>query len=465
MLRRSLVAHGAAARPKTADCVIIGAGIIGCCVALEMARADPARRIVVVDSNTGAGGGTTSYSSGIIRAFYSVEETVRVSWECYRVWENWRDYLASDDPRGMASMRKTPGFILRGASTNSFLDGFVSQARKYSIPVEEWDVDKTRAKTDQIGWDITKCYEPRLIDDPKFGVPTGGRCTGSVWIPETGYVADPQLATKNAQHAATRVPNGHVSFVFGSRVAAIDQAAGAVTGVTLDDGAHISCAHVVNCAGPYSSQVTRMAFPKATAGVSTPANDMTVTTKPLRAECVVLPAPPGVDFVKNGVISFDLDTGIYIRPDFGSGGMLVGGLDLPCDPLEYVDVDHLQKQMDEGRFNNLGEQATTHLYRLCLRAPTVKLPSQQQLKGVVSTYDVSEDWTPIVDGSALRGYYMAIGTSGNCFKIGPLIGKIMAAVVNGDKKIQLSLTQQGTFDGKVFARNRAHLEFLGGVIG
>lgn len=44
-------------------------------------------------------------------------------------------------------------------------------------------------------------------------------------------------------------------------------------------------------------------------------------------------------------------------------------------------------------------------------------------------YDVSSDWVPIYDRTAVPGFYVAIGTSGNQFKNGPVIGQIMTAII------------------------------------
>ncbi|MCC2113475.1 MAG: FAD-binding oxidoreductase, partial [Hyphomicrobiales bacterium] len=38
-------------------------------------------------------------------------------------------------------------------------------------------------------------------------------------------------------------------------------------------------------------------------------------------------------------------------------------------------------------------------------------------------------WIPIYDKSALPGFYMAIGTSGNQFKNAPVVGKMMAHLI------------------------------------
>ena len=51
------------------------------------------------------------------------------------------------------------------------------------------------------------------------------------------------------------------------------------------------------------------------------------------------------------------------------------------------------------------------------------------MKGIVELYDVSDDWIPIYDKSALSGFYVAIGTSGNQFKNAPAVGHLMGTLV------------------------------------
>ena len=57
------------------------------------------------------------------------------------------------------------------------------------------------------------------------------------------------------------------------------------------------------------------------------------------------------------------------------------------------------------------------------------LPISSNVKGVVSLYDVTDDWIPIYDKSDLPGFYMAIGTSGNQFKNAPVAGVLMSELI------------------------------------
>jgi sarcosine oxidase subunit beta len=41
----------------------------------------------------------------------------------------------------------------------------------------------------------------------------------------------------------------------------------------------------------------------------------------------------------------------------------------------------------------------------------------------------TEDWMPIYDKSSLKGYYMAIGTSGNQFKNSGVAGMVMSELI------------------------------------
>ena len=56
------------------DAVVIGAGVIGSSVALELSRSG--RSVVVVDKGPAAGAGSTSSSSSIIRFSYSTLDSV-----------------------------------------------------------------------------------------------------------------------------------------------------------------------------------------------------------------------------------------------------------------------------------------------------------------------------------------------------------------------------------------------------
>lgn len=103
----------------TADVAIIGAGIVGSGVALELARRGLSS--VCIDKGSGPGQGSTSFSSGICRTYYSVLHSVQFSYEGYRVWQDWEEYVGVKDDRGMARLRECGGMILKSPDAQAFL--------------------------------------------------------------------------------------------------------------------------------------------------------------------------------------------------------------------------------------------------------------------------------------------------------------------------------------------------------
>jgi sarcosine oxidase subunit beta len=148
---------------------------------------------------------------------------------------------------------------------------------------------------------------------------------------------------------------------------------------------------------------------------------MKVRTRPLRHEVHHVPAPPDFDFEAAGCHTSDGDTRIYFRPDSGNH-ILVGSEDPECDPRIWVD------EPDEYNRGVTEAQREAQVYRLARRIPTLPIPVDR--KGVVDLYDVSDDWIPIYDRSDVTGFYMAIGTSGNQFKNAPVVGFMMAELID-----------------------------------
>ena len=72
------------------------------------------------------------------------------------------------------------------------------------------------------------------------------------------------------------------------------------------------------------------------------------------------------------------------------------------------------------------------------------------MRGVVDLYDVTDDWIPIYDQSQLPGFYMAIGTSGNQFKNAPIVGEMMADIIEATEKRKQSGQKPDRFSFKKY---------------
>ena len=74
---------------RSPDAIIIGAGIIGSCLALEMARRG--WQTLTLDKLPTAGYGSTSVSCAIIRTHYSTLTGTAIAYESYHRWRAWGD--------------------------------------------------------------------------------------------------------------------------------------------------------------------------------------------------------------------------------------------------------------------------------------------------------------------------------------------------------------------------------------
>ena len=310
-----------------------------------------------------------------------------------------------------------------------------------------WDAEAIRAALP--GYDLARFAPPKRPDDPGFGHPTGGTLAGGVFWPEAGYVADPMRAAQEVWAAAARA--GAVARR--GAVAGV-RADDRLRAVVLEDGAELPADVAVNAAGPASGRIN------ALAGVT---GDMGVTPRPLRQEVAHLPRPAGA-VAGRGLVVSDGDIGVYMRPE--RDGLLLGSEEPPCDPMEWVeDADAVDPAP--------GDPWDALALRYGQRMPALGIPRRRA--GVVACYDATEDFLPIYDRSALPGFFMACGTSGNQFKCALVAGRIMAVVVDhvdrgGDQDadpavVTLPRTGLEVSTGVFSRRRRPNPESSGTVLG
>ncbi|MEV1242753.1 FAD-dependent oxidoreductase [Nonomuraea sp. NPDC049750] len=379
------------------DVVVIGAGVIGSSIALELARAG--HRVIALDRAPGAGQGSTSASSAIVRFNFSTTAGVTMAWEAHFGWLDWAGHLGHD-VGDLAMFRKTGLVMLdvEAAPRTSWLPLF----DEIGVPYEEWDSATLAERVP--GIDVGRYWPPKRLDDEEFWE-DAKHSLGGVYTPDAGYVSDPSLAAVNLASAASACG---AEFRFRSTVTAVEKAGGRVTSVRLSDGTRIPCAVVVNAAGPWSGALNRLA------GVG---SDFTVAVRPMRQEVAHVPALEGY----GGPVVADMDLGTYFRGEVG-GELLVGGTEPECDPMQWTD------DPDAVDIHPTAAVFEAQVMRAARRLPGLAVPNRA--RGVVGVYDVADDWTPIYDRTELEGFYLAIGTSGNQFKNAPVVGQLMTELIN-----------------------------------
>jgi glycine/D-amino acid oxidase-like deaminating enzyme len=162
----------------------------------------------------------------------------------------------------------------------------------------------------------------------------------------------------------------------------------------------------------------------------------------------------------------DVDGGVYTRPETGGRALIVGSTDPECDEFEWIaDPDNYDQTVTEP-------YRQRQCLRLMKRIPELELGPA---RGVASLYDVTvQDWYPIADGTDLPGYYVCIGTSGSSFKTAPVLGRLMAEIIESCERgaeidaepFQLDLPRVGVkIDTRFLSRRRQDLSSSGTVIG
>jgi sarcosine oxidase subunit beta len=388
------------------DAIVIGAGVIGCSIALELAKTD--RNVLVLDSGGGAGAGSTSASSAIVRFHYSTFDAVVTAWEAAHRWSEWREHLGVDDDAGLARFHRVGCVVLDTPDSNR--SQVLALFDQIGVPYEAWTAAELERRLPAL--DSGAYFPPVPVDDARFAAPARARL-GAYFTPDAGFVDDPMLAAHNLMVAARA---RGATFRFHSEVVAIRRNGRRVVGVTLASGEQIDCRALVNAAGPFSAEINHMA------GADT---DLRIHTRPLRQEVHVIDAPSDFALDNGGVVVNDSDLGTYFRPQPG-GTLLLGGVEPECDPLEWVDDPH---EFDDQVTLETWE---AQVLRVARRLPKAVVPLRP--RGVAAMYDASDDWVPIYDRSALDGFYLACGTSGNQFKNAPMVGRYLTAIIDASER-------------------------------
>jgi glycine/D-amino acid oxidase-like deaminating enzyme len=386
---------------KAYDAIVIGAGVIGTSTALALSRAG--RKTLCIDKLPAAGYGSTSGSCAIVRPFYSTVDGSALAYESHFYWQEWEEFLSVNDERGLTRYVNCGSLVVKCAR-NKYLVPVLKVMREIGCPYRELSPEEVKEKLPFV---VMESFDPpRRPEDPQFAHSNGEHLPGTVHFPTGGYVTDPQLAAHNLQVAAQA---DGATFLFNTEIVDILKEGGRCSGVLLASGEKIAAPVVVNVAGPHSFKINRMADVE---------RDMRIKTKALRHEVAHVPSPAGFDYEHDGIHFSDQDTSCYCRPEIGNH-ILIGSEDPECDTKEWVDPDNFNREFTE--------QWRIQVMRMAQRFRTLPIPNK--MKGIVELYDVSDDWIPIYDRSALPGFYMAVGTSGNQFKNAPIVGEMMAALI------------------------------------
>ena len=356
------------ALPKTADIVILGAGVMGTAIAFHLAKRKAGKIVLLDKDHVGRGG--SGRSSALIRMHYTFPPEVQLALVSLKMFQNWRDVVGAP-----GDLRKT-GFV-RIVHPNEIerLKLNVEMQRKLGAVVELVDVRQLRGLNPD--WNV---------DDVEL----------AAYEPDSGYGDGAGVAGDFLEAAR----NLGVEYYSRTQATALIVSSGRTTGVETDRG-RISAPVVIVATGPW----TRPLMQKA--GVDLP------------IECeyhqvAILRNVP--DMKGGGCACIDSVTATYFRSD-AYDKSLVGDFygSRPIDP------DNFPQRASDDSLEEI-------IQRACRRIP--KLEGAEIMRGVTGVYDVTPDSRPLLgEVPGIRGAYVCAGFSGMGFKISPAIGLVMSELV------------------------------------
>ena len=355
----------------TADVVVIGGGVNGTSIAMNLARMG-AGKVVLVEKGHLAGG-ATGRSGAMVREHYLHPTLVRMATESREIFQNFGDAIGGD-PR------------------------FVQGGRILMFP--ERDEPAVRANV-EMNRDLGVNIETLTPAEVAGMVPQASmeEIAIGTYEPDAGH-ADP-VATTYAY--AERARDFGAEIHTQTSVLGLVTSGGRISGVETSSGT-IETSAVVAAVGPWCHQLG------ATVGETLPVT-------PIRVQMVHLRRPPPLENLNTNIV--DYSTGAYFRV-YADHDTIVGGEALE-DLTEVANPDAFGLNADHNVITRFWDRAK-------LRFP--EFESAICRGGYGSLYDMTPDGNPILDASqTVEGLYWAVGFSGHGFKLSPVVGRMVSELV------------------------------------
>jgi len=385
--------------PKTADVVILGAGVMGTSIAFHLAKRKAGKIVVIDKDHVGRGG--SGRSSALIRMHYSFPAEVELALISLRMFQNWQEVVGEP-----GDFRRT-GFVrIVHPNETARLKLNVEMQCRLGATIEL--IDKRQLHELEPDWNVDDvelaAYEPDSGYGDGAGVAgdflSAGRDMGIIYVSRT-------------QAKALQVNDD------------------CVRGVVTDQGA-ISSPIVIGATGPWTRPLLQQA------GYDVP------------IECeyhqvAILRNAPGMK--GGGCACIDSVTATYFRSD-AHDKFVVGDFygKRPVDP------DNFPQRASDESLEEIIERA-------CRRVPG--LDQAEVMRGVTGVYDMSPDSRPLLgEAPGIRGFFVCAGFSGMGFKISPAIGLVMSELILDGKAGSVDI---GPFRPNRFAENapiKAEYEYV-----
>lgn len=327
-------------------------------------------KVVVIEKNYPASGSTGRCIGGI-RMQFSTESSIRLMKESMKLFSN---------------MEKEFGF-----SVEFYRGGYLFLAHSE----ERLESFRSVAMLQRnLGLNI-QILSPEQCCEKVPGLSKEG-LKGGVYSPDDGQ-AYPFKVTRGYLEGIKK--NGSEVLLY-TEVSGLDISSGSIGGVYLQNGEYIKSKIVVNASGPYGGDVGKMAnidlpiFPEEHEALITDRHEHRFD-------------PMVVDY----------------RPDGCYFQQMVTGQIIGC----YTPVPNKPGKTTESSSEFILEMSKRTLRLI------PDLGKFNILRHWGGSYSMTPDGSPIIDKTAINGFFVAVGMSGHGFMFGPAAGKFLSEIITEDK--------------------------------
>jgi sarcosine oxidase, subunit beta len=354
--------------PKTADIVILGAGVMGASIAFQLAKRKAGTVVVVERDHVGRGG--SGRSSALVRMHYSYPPEVQMALISLEMFQHWREVVGEP-----GDFRKT-GFVrIVLPAESERLKSNVQMQRSLGVNV--------RTIT---GQELKELEPDWVLDEVEV----------AAYEPDSGYSDGAGVAND----FLSRAREMGVTYLPKTEAVSILVGGGKVRGVATDRG-EIAAPIAVSALGPWSGPLFQQV------GFELP-------IEPEYHQVAILRNPLGMK--GGGCACIDSATATYFRSD-AHDKFLIGDF----YGSRKVNPDNFPQRVSDESLEEIIERASR-------RIP--KLENAQVMRGVTGIYDMTPDARPLLgEIPGVGGLHVCAGFSGMGFKISPAIGLVMSELL------------------------------------
>lgn len=359
--------------------IVVGAGVVGCSIAMHLARAGA--RVRVMDKGEICSG-MSARSGALVRMHYTFAPEAELAWKSLHYFRNWREMVG-----GECGFTRTGFAVVAGENNLDALRANLAMLKGVGVETEPLTPEELRKL------------------DPSVNVEGVAM---AAYEPQSGY-ADP-VATTMALADAARAAGAE--FSLNGRVRSVHIRGAHVVGVLDSTGRFQESDAVCVVAGPWTDRLL------APLGVK-------IGIVAERAQIAFFKRPASLSHL--GYI--DTIAGSYFRPH--GNDLTLAGLGNWNDEAEP----------DPDRFREDNDPEFIEVVRKRLTQRIAAMESAQYAHGHAGIYDVTPDQRPVLDEIVgLEGLYVAAGFSGTGFKTSPAVGAAMAELIMTGKSASVDIS-------------------------